>query len=75
MISPSITLQRLQTCPFCERVVCRRNELDHGMAGIADPRLTASLIDSDGSINHAWVTGAWPKFPDYKTIEAAIEEL
>ncbi|MFC6963738.1 hypothetical protein [Halocatena marina] len=75
MISPPITLHRLQTCHFCERVVRRHNELDHGMAGIADPRPAVSLIDSDGSINHAWVAGAWPKFPDYKAIEAAIEEL
>lgn len=76
MISPPIIFYRPQVCPFCERVVRPLKELDlDGMSGIAELRAATSLIDSDGIINHAWVAGAWPKFPDYKAIEAAIEEL
>ena len=46
-----------------------------GMAGIDEPRPSTFLVDEDGTIRFAWVADAWPQFPDYDGLEAALEEL
>jgi peroxiredoxin len=50
------------------------NDLD-GMAGVAEPRPAAFVIDGERTIQYAWVAEEWPAFPDYDDIEAAIDEL
>jgi len=50
------------------------NDLD-GMAGIAEPRPAAFVIDGDRSIDYAWVAREWPDFPDYDELEAAVEQV
>lgn len=50
------------------------HDLD-GMAGIAEPRPAAFLIDDSGTIQYAWVGSEWPAFPDYEEIETAIKAL
>jgi peroxiredoxin len=50
------------------------NDLD-GMAGIAEPRPAAFVIDAEGTIQYAWAATEWPEFPDYDAIEAAIDAL
>ncbi len=46
------------------------HDLD-GMAGIAEPRLAAFLID-DGLVEESWVSREWPEFLPYDAIEAVI---
>ncbi|WP_435076341.1 redoxin domain-containing protein [Halococcus sp. AFM35] len=50
------------------------NDLD-GMAGVAEPRPAAFVIDEEGTVQYAWVAEEWPDFPEYDAIEAAIDEL
>ena len=50
------------------------HDLD-GMAGIEEPRPSIFLIDEDRTVRYAWVAEAWPKFPDYDDLEAAIDDL
>ena len=50
------------------------NDLD-GMAGVAEPRPAAFLIDGTGEIRYAWVAAEWPDFPDYDGIGSAIHDL
>ena len=50
------------------------NDLD-GMAGVAEPRPAAFLIDGERTVQYAWVAEEWPDFPDYDGIEAAIHDL
>ena len=50
------------------------NDLD-GMAGVAEPRPAAFVIDEEGTIQYAWVAEEWPDFPEYDAIEAAIDGL
>jgi peroxiredoxin len=50
------------------------NDLD-GMAGIAEPRPAAFVIDGDRLIDYAWVAHEWPDFPDYDELEAAVERV
>jgi len=50
------------------------HDLD-GMAGVSEPRPAAFLIDGDRTVEYAWVAAAWPEFPDYDAIAAAIEEF
>ena len=50
------------------------HDLD-GMAGIAEPRPAAYLLEPDRTVAYAWVAEEWPAFPDYDTIEDAIGAL
>lgn len=46
-----------------------------GMTGIEEPRPSLFLVDEDRTVRFAWVAEAWPQFPDYDGLEAAIEDL
>jgi peroxiredoxin len=50
------------------------NDLD-GIAGVAEPRPATFLVDSERTVQHAWVAREWPEFPDYDDLEAAVEAL
>ncbi|MFB6220560.1 MAG: redoxin domain-containing protein [Halolamina sp.] len=50
------------------------NELD-GMAGIQEPRPAVFLLDSDRTVEYAWVAEEWPDFPDYDEVERELEHL
>ncbi|MES3516224.1 MAG: redoxin domain-containing protein [Natronomonas sp.] len=50
------------------------HDLD-GMEGISEPRPAAFVLDTDGTIEYAWVSTEWPEFPPYDEIEASIDEL
>lgn len=50
------------------------NDLD-GMAGIAEPRPAVFVLDGERVVKYAWIASEWPDFPEYNTIEAAIEDL
>jgi len=50
------------------------HELD-GMAGIAEPRPAAFVIDADRAVEYAWVAEEWPDFPDYDELEAAAQSV
>ena len=43
-----------------------------GMAGIAEPRPAVFVLDTDRTIEYAWVATEWPDFPDYDDVEAAF---
>lgn len=47
------------------------HDLD-GMAGVNEPRPAVFLLDSDRTVEYAWVASEWPEFPDYDEIEEAI---
>jgi peroxiredoxin len=49
------------------------NELD-GMAGVTEHRPAVFLLDSDRTVQYAWVADEWPAFPDYEEIADAIDE-
>jgi peroxiredoxin len=46
-------------------------EMD-GMAGVAEPRPAVFVLDTDRTIEYAWVATEWPDFPDYDAVEAAF---
>lgn len=46
-------------------------ELD-GMAGVAEPRPAIFVLDSDRTIEYAWVGEEWPAFPDYDAVGARL---
>jgi peroxiredoxin len=50
------------------------HDLD-GMAGVSEPRPTVYVLDTDRTVEYAWVADEWPAFPDYDEVEAAIEGL
>ena len=50
------------------------NDLD-GMAGVDEPRPAVFLLDSDRTVQYAWVATEWPEFPDYDAIERELERL
>ena len=50
------------------------HDLD-GMAGVSEPRPAMFLLDSDRTVEFAWIASEWPDFPDYDEVEAAIEAL
>jgi len=50
------------------------HELD-GMAGVAEPRPAAFVIDTDHTVQYAWVAKEWPDFPDYDELEAAAQDV
>ena len=43
-----------------------------GMAGITEPRPAVFLLDSDRTVEYAWVGQEWPDFPDYDAVEAKL---
>ncbi|SDL05766.1 redoxin domain-containing protein [Natronorubrum texcoconense] len=47
------------------------HELD-GMAGISEPRLAFVALDSDLTVEAAWVATEWPEFPDYDDLEERL---
>jgi len=50
------------------------HDLD-GMAGVDEPRPATFLLDTDRTVQDAWVASEWPEFPDYDELATAIEEL
>ena len=46
-------------------------ELD-GMAGVAEPRPAVFVLDSDRTVQYAWVADEWPDFPDYDAVDAQL---
>ncbi|AWB26700.1 redoxin domain-containing protein [Halococcoides cellulosivorans] len=50
------------------------HDLD-GMTGLSEPRPATVLLDESGVVRHTWVATEWPEFPDYDTIEAALDDL
>ena len=50
------------------------NNLD-GMAGVSEPRPAVFLINSDMTIQYAWVADEWPDFPDYDEVADALASL
>ena len=47
------------------------HELD-GMAGIGEPRLAFFALESDLTVDAAWVATEWPEFPDYDDLEERL---
>jgi len=43
-----------------------------GMAGVAEPRPAVFVLDSDRTVEYAWVGEEWPAFPDYDAVEAEL---
>ncbi|MBX0322415.1 redoxin domain-containing protein [Halomicroarcula sp. F13] len=43
-----------------------------GMAGLAEPRPAVFVLDSDRTVEYAWVGEEWPAFPDYDAVEAQL---
>ncbi|MFB6189939.1 MAG: redoxin domain-containing protein [Halapricum sp.] len=50
------------------------HDLD-GMAGVAEPRPAAFVVDTDRTVEYAWVAEEWPDFPPYDELEAAAQDL
>ena len=50
------------------------HDLD-GMAGVTEHRLATYLIDTDRTVQYAWVASQQPDFPDYDALEAAVDDL
>ena len=50
------------------------HDLD-GMAGVTEHRPAAFLIDTDRTIQYAWVAQEWPEFPAYDDLEDALSAL
>ena len=50
------------------------NDLD-GMAGVSEPRPATFLVDSELTIQYAWVASEWPEFPEYDELEDALSSL
>ena len=50
------------------------NDLD-GMAGVSEPRPTVFLVDSERTVQYAWVAEEWPDFPDYDEVAEAVEAI
>ncbi|ELY65500.1 redoxin domain-containing protein [Natrinema versiforme] len=49
--------------------------IDHdldGMTGISEPRVAFFALDSDRTIEGAWVATDWPNFPDYDALESEL---
>ena len=45
------------------------HDLD-GMAGISEPRPAFFALESDLTVEAAWVAREWPEFPDYDALES-----
>jgi peroxiredoxin len=48
------------------------NDLD-GMTGISEPRPAAFVLDTERTVEYAWVASEWPDFPDYDELASALE--
>jgi len=49
------------------------HDLD-GMTGVTEPRPSVFLLESDRTVEYAWVAQEWPDFPPYDEIEAALDD-
>lgn len=47
------------------------HDLD-GMAGLEEPRPAVFVLDSDLTVETAWVAEEWPEFPPYDDLEADL---
>ncbi|WP_254521740.1 redoxin domain-containing protein [Natrinema caseinilyticum] len=47
------------------------HDLD-GMTGISEPRIAFFALDSDRTVQSAWVATDWPEFPDYDDLESDL---
>jgi peroxiredoxin len=45
------------------------------MTGVREHRPAVFLLDSDRTVEYAWVATEWPEFPDYDAIEDALADL
>ena len=50
------------------------HDLD-GMTGISEPRPATFVVDTDRTVQYAWVAGEWPEFPDYDELDAAVDAV
>ncbi|SEK91333.1 redoxin domain-containing protein [Haloferax larsenii] len=50
------------------------NDLDD-MAGITEHRPAVFLLDESREVQYRWVAEAWPDFPDYDDVAAAVSDL
>jgi len=50
------------------------NDLD-GMAGVSEPRPAVFLVDSERTVQYAWVAEEWPDFPDYDEVAEAVKAI
>ena len=50
------------------------NDLD-GMAGLSEPRPAVFVVDSELTVQYAWVADEWPAFPDYDELADAVASL
>ena len=50
------------------------NDLD-GMAGVTEHRPAVFVLDTDRTVQYAWVAAEWPAFPDYEDVAAAVAEF
>ena len=48
------------------------HDLD-GMAGVSEPRLAVFVLESDLTVESAWVASEWPEFPDYEELQGTLE--
>lgn len=48
------------------------HDLD-GMADVSEPRPAVFVLDTDRTIEYAWVATEWPAFPDYDAVEDAVK--
>ncbi|NHN43585.1 redoxin domain-containing protein [Halorubellus sp. JP-L1] len=49
------------------------HDLD-GMTGVTEPRPSVFLLDTDRTVEYAWVAAEWPDFPPYDEIEAELPD-
>ena len=50
------------------------NDLD-GMAGVTEHRPAVFVLDTDRTVQYAWVADEWPAFPDYEEVTAAVADV
>jgi len=50
------------------------HDLD-GMAGVGEPRPAAFVVDTDRTVQYAWVSEEWPAFPPYDELHEATQSL
>jgi peroxiredoxin len=50
------------------------NDLD-GMAGVTEHRPAVFVLDTDRTVQYAWVADEWPAFPDYEEVAAAVADV
>ena len=50
------------------------HELD-GMTGLSEPRPATFLLDSDLTVEYAWVAEEWPAFPPYDELQSEVERV